>query len=338
MHEDFVPDLVYMLPLIMPAMSFLEELEKRYKHIPEHVKDSDDEDDDEPETKPVEAPSVMDVLRTWVLEDGHHELTSDPELYKRFKKFCDKGVSKEHASAAKELRKKIDVMLKEAKKPAKSDNVQLDAPAAILPKTFKDITLLDLDALEVARQMTLMEEALFRVIRPREFHKQAWNKAGRELNAPYLNKLTLHANKMINWVTTEILKVPETADRAQLISRFIKIAVALRGLNNYNGVMEILSSLHSSAISRLKLSWNEVSKKDKDSFEEITTLMSNMGNFKQYRELYASISDDEPCLPFLRTWNSPNCPLCSRSGSLTSRIPFTSRVFDRLHILGRCWI
>lgn len=156
--------------------------------------------------------------------------------------------------------------------------------------------------------MTLMEEALFRIIRPREFHKQAWNKAGRELNAPNLNKLTLHANKMINWVTTEILKVPEMEERAQLISKFIRIAVALKSLNNYNGVMEILSSLHSSAVSRLKLSWNEVSKKDKDSFDEITNLMSNMGNFKLYRELYASLPEEEPCLPFLRTPSPRSSP------------------------------
>lgn len=290
-----------MLPLVMAPTAFLDELAVRYKVIPEHVKDSDDEDDDPPETKPAESGSVMEVLRTWVLEDGHHELTSDPDLYKQFKRFCDKFVSKEHASSAKELRKRVDAMIKDAKKPAKSDNVQLDAPAALLPKTFKNITLLDLDPLEVARQMTLMEETIFRTIRPREFHKQAWNKAGRELNAPNLNKLTLHANKMINWVTTEILKVSETSDRAALISRFIRIAVALKSLNNYSGVMEILSSLHSSAVSRLKMSWNDVSKKDKDSFEELTTLMSNMGNFKSYRELYASLPDEEPCLPFLRT-------------------------------------
>jgi son of sevenless-like protein len=191
----------------------------------------------------------------WALGDGIYELRADADLYKQFKNFCDKVFVKTHVKEGKEMRKQVDKKIKSLKKPEKIENVRPDAPTPILPKTFKDLTILTLDPIEVARQMTIMEEALFRGIRPREFIKQAWNKAGKELNAPGITKFTNHINKMINWVTTEILKVPEAQDRANVITKFIKIAKELRELLNFNGVMEILSSLHSGAVSRLKQSW-----------------------------------------------------------------------------------
>ncbi len=42
-------------------------------------------------------------------------------------------------------------------------------------------------------------------------------------------------------------------ERAASINRFIEIGMALNALNNFNGAIEILSALHSSAISRLKV-------------------------------------------------------------------------------------
>jgi len=65
--------------------------------------------------------------------------------------------------------------------------------------------------------------------------------------------------------------------------------------------MEILSSLHGSAVSRLRASWTEVSPKVKETFDELSATMSNIGNFKNYRDLYAALDDNDPCIPFIRT-------------------------------------
>ncbi len=55
-----------------------------------------------------------------------------------------------------------------------------------------------------------------------------------------------------------IRSVVETAnfsERVDLISLFIDVLRELQSLNNFNGMMEIISALDSSAVRRLKLTW-----------------------------------------------------------------------------------
>ena len=53
--------------------------------------------------------------------------------------------------------------------PIKTTNtVPLAPPAPILPKSTKKLKLLDIDPLELGRQLTLMEAALYKKIRPME--------------------------------------------------------------------------------------------------------------------------------------------------------------------------
>lgn len=44
----------------------------------------------------------------------------------------------------------------------------MPAPAPIVPKTSKKLKLLDIDPLELARQLTVMEAQLYKKIRPME--------------------------------------------------------------------------------------------------------------------------------------------------------------------------
>jgi len=113
--------------------------------------------------------------------------------------------------------------LQKAKKPLKQEYLA-DAPPPIIPKGQKITSLADLDPVEIASQMTLMEEKLFLAIRPKEFYHQAWNKPNKEVEEPNITKLTNNFNKMINWVTTEIVKVQEVKERAEVISKFIRVA------------------------------------------------------------------------------------------------------------------
>lgn len=46
----------------------------------------------------------------------------------------------------------------------------------ILPKSLKKFSLFDLDPLEIARQLTLIESSMFEKIQPTELLKQEWSK------------------------------------------------------------------------------------------------------------------------------------------------------------------
>lgn len=49
-----------------------------------------------------------------------------------------------------------------------AQNIMTQPPAPILPKANKQIKLLDIDPLELARQLTIMDSKLFSKIRPME--------------------------------------------------------------------------------------------------------------------------------------------------------------------------
>jgi len=52
-----------------------------------------------------------------------------------------------------------------------------------------------------------------------------------------------HANRITSWITTEILKFPTVATRRDAIVLFIHAAQALEQLQNYNGIIQVHSSL-----------------------------------------------------------------------------------------------
>jgi len=70
-------------------------------------------------------------------------------------------------------------------------------------------------------------------------------------------------------------------------------------LNNFNGLMSILTALHGSALSRLKLAWAEVPDKDKSLFENLTEQVSLLGHYKNYREKLKNVPQGTPCIPLI---------------------------------------
>jgi hypothetical protein len=61
--------------------------------------------------------------------------------------------------------------------------------------------------------------------------------------------------------------------------------------------MEVLSSLHSTSVSRLRYSWELVSPKLMEEFERLGTLMSSKNNYKNYRATLQEIQ--APYVPFI---------------------------------------
>eukprot|EP01117_Protostelium_nocturnum_P002759 TRINITY_DN1367_c0_g1_i2.p1 TRINITY_DN1367_c0_g1~~TRINITY_DN1367_c0_g1_i2.p1 ORF type:complete len:1509 (+),score=632.54 TRINITY_DN1367_c0_g1_i2:215-4741(+) len=159
--------------------------------------------------------------------------------------------------------------------------------------SFNDIN----DALLIAQQLTLIEYQILKFTRSQEFLKQAWNKSEKNTKAPHVLRYIYWFNRVSLIVATDILKCPTPEERSVVIGKWINVGVKLSELHNYSAVMEVISALHSAAVSRLQQSWAFLPSDLMDSFSSLTTLMSPNENFKQYRA--ACKRARTTCIPYL---------------------------------------
>jgi hypothetical protein len=99
-----------------------------------------------------------------------------------------------------------------------------DLPPPYLPKSLKRFTLFDIDPLETARQLTLLEMALFMNIKPIELMKQAWSKKNTNSVAVNVRAMIAMSTKITGWVICTILQAVELKRRATTLKYFIKVA------------------------------------------------------------------------------------------------------------------
>ncbi|KAI8924487.1 ras guanine nucleotide exchange factor domain-containing protein [Entophlyctis helioformis] len=173
-----------------------------------------------------------------------------------------------------------------------------DFPSPILPKNIRRFRFLDLDPLELARQLTLLESELFASIQPSEFLSKAWSaEKGRPSTFVHVNALISLSNNISSWVAATILGEPDLRKRAKTMSQFITIAEKCSMLNNYNGLVSILGSLDSAHIHRLKKTWEQVPGRQLAIYDQLRDIMSPTRNFSNYRTALRSVNP--PCVPFL---------------------------------------
>ncbi|KAG4304720.1 hypothetical protein PORY_001773 [Pneumocystis oryctolagi] len=176
-------------------------------------------------------------------------------------------------------------------------NIGLNTPTPILPKNLKKFKLLDLDPLEVARQLTLIESRIYNKIKPIECLDKAWSKNLTNDTAENIKSMIIKSNQITGWVTHSILSQSEIKKRVDIMKHFINIADRCRSLNNFSTVTSIISGINSAPIHRLKRTWELVSKKTINIFDSLNKIMDSAKNFSEYRELLHVINP--PCVPFL---------------------------------------
>ena len=171
-------------------------------------------------------------------------------------------------------------------------------PIPIIPRSLPaEPILLDFDALEIARQLTLIESQLYRAIKPWECLGQAWAKKDKEKRAPRVLAMINRFNAVSNWFGSIILQTPDIKDRVTIFKHIIEIAHHCLGLNNFNGVMEVISGLQASSVYRLKQTRSQIGTKHAKMLEECETVMCRDQNFKNFRAKLHSA--DPPSIPYL---------------------------------------
>ncbi|KAJ1441122.1 ras guanine nucleotide exchange factor domain-containing protein, partial [Ochromonadaceae sp. CCMP2298] len=156
--------------------------------------------------------------------------------------------------------------------------------------------LLFMDPLELARQWTLLDHALFCAIplqslqlgvgegellyaKPRHQQLQQGGSGMFQGVRGFIDRF----NGLSSWVSHTVLNKPTPGGRAEVISYFIKVASHMGGLCNFNGVMAILTGLQQGCVARLSQSWVLVTAGEKLKLTTLQTLLSGSKNYSTYR-------------------------------------------------------
>jgi hypothetical protein len=158
-------------------------------------------------------------------------------------------------------------------------------------------SVLDLHPQEIARQLCLVEHRLWAAIRPHELVSGSWSKPNKEDLCPNVLAMVKASTDMTNYVAADILSYSDLRQRVAVLSQWIMVAQHSRDCNNYNAVMEILAALSSSAVHRLRTTWELLPSETWEAHDALRALTDSEGNWPCYRETIRAATP--PCVPYL---------------------------------------
>lgn len=189
---------------------------------------------------------------------------------------------------------------------------------AQLRSTPSSINIADIDVVELARQLTIMESRVYCAIKAEELLGMEFSKKGSNV-AVNVRAMSTLSTRLTGWVSETILGEQDTKRRTGLLKYFIKLCdVSCPGedlgfrieltcasslwqrclaLNNYNTLFALLAALNSSTISRLKKTWDGLPPKYRSLLESLRKATEHSRNYAEYRQKIRSAVP--PCLPFV---------------------------------------
>uniref|UniRef100_A0A8C5PJ88 SOS Ras/Rac guanine nucleotide exchange factor 1 n=1 Tax=Leptobrachium leishanense TaxID=445787 RepID=A0A8C5PJ88_9ANUR len=226
---------------------------------------------------------VLNVCRHWV-EHHFYDFERDPDLLLRLEEFIGtvrgKAMKKWVESITKIIQRK-----KQAQANGPSHNITFESlPPAIewhisRHSQIETFDLLTLHPIEIARQLTLLESELYRY--------------GSRSKITIYHSLHLYSGlpHPSHWCIVETENLEE---RVVVVSRIIEILQVFQELNNFNGVLEVVSAMNSSPIYRLDNTFEQVPSRQRKILEEAHELSED--HQKKYLAKLRSINP--PCVPF----------------------------------------
>ncbi|KAI0345715.1 ras GEF [Trametopsis cervina] len=242
---------------------------------------------------------VLNTFRTMINDEDILE-KDDMYILDKIREFCTRAESTTSVAAAKQLVVLIDRVQRSGEGPMKTSNTSpIAPPPPILPKTSKKLKLLDIDPMELARQLTLMEAVLYKKIRPIEcLQRSREQRVGK--NTDNIASIIQLSNRIANWVAESVLSREDSRKRAAVVKHFISVAERCRNLQNFSTMVAITSGLNTPPIRRLKRTWEQVNQRFMSQLHSCESTIDSNKNFNNYRSLLARIAP--PCVPFIGTY------------------------------------
>ena len=184
----------------------------------------------------------------------------------------------------------------------------LEPRETIIPKNANKIfDIFKWDPIEIARQITLFTQYLYRNIGCQELLLGGWTKKDKMEKSPNITKLILRYNKISKWIMEEILSYDCSSDRAKVIEIFLSVAMELKNMNNFNDCFAVITTFNHLSIKRLKRTWSKVSSDAKSIQTELSNVCSILKNFEkikneflEYKKKVLDINEiKEGCIPYL---------------------------------------
>ncbi|SCZ89388.1 BZ3500_MvSof-1268-A1-R1_Chr9g10391 [Microbotryum saponariae] len=242
--------------------------------------------------KPIRA-RVANLIKSWVREYMDYD-EKDPDLLRRIATFA--SVTMSDPVQSPQIIKVVDERLSgQAPRPMGS-LAPGPLPPSIIPRSFRKLRFLDIDPLELARQLTIMDSRLFAKITTQECLGKAWPKEFGS-DAPNISAMIDMSNAVTRWVTETILLQEDLKKRASIVKHFILVAERCFTLNNFSTLIHIIAGLNSTPIHRLRRTWEQVSQKSIYQLGVMNNVMRPDKNYKEYREQLRQVAP--PCVPFL---------------------------------------
>ncbi|XP_061087233.1 LOW QUALITY PROTEIN: son of sevenless homolog 1-like [Conger conger] len=241
---------------------------------------------------------VLNVCRHWV-EHHFYDFERDAELLRRLEEFIGMVRGKAMRKWVESITK-IILRKKQVQANGPSHNITFGNPPPSIewhiskPGQTEQFDLMTLHPIEIARQLTLLESDFYRAVQPSELVGSVWTKEDKELNSPNLLRMIRHTTNLTLWFEKCIVEAENLEERAAVVARIIEILQVFQELNNFNGVLEVVSAMNSSPVYRLDHTFEQIPSRQRKILEEAHELSED--HYKKYLAKLRSINP--PCVPF----------------------------------------
>ncbi|XP_065184257.1 son of sevenless homolog 1-like [Sycon ciliatum] len=235
---------------------------------------------------------IMNVLRHWV---EHHLYDFDADMSATLREFLKELHGKQRMRKWSES---VERLLERGGMSVQQPHVFDVDPAPLeyhIAREPGDLNIYTTHPIEIARQLTLIESEMYRAVRPSELVGSKWTSEDKETLSPNVLRFIRHSTNITSWVNCTIVESENLEERRVAAQRFIDIMATLMELNNFNGMIEILSALNSSAVHRLDHTFMELPRRLEQAKASANELAAN--HMKKYKEKLKAINP--PCVPFM---------------------------------------
>lgn len=272
---------------------------------------------------------VCHVLLYWIQNHFEEDFADNEFLILRFRDFITKKVMFDFEQMGVQILDSLKRQLSETFEKSRVPN-NAEKPKSLLNTTrfgadpianllTDNRAFLDIDPLEIARQLTIIEHDLYSKFQSYECLDQIWESYHRKEKASYkqaapittkrhvpgspssdISQMIRHTNEFTFWVATCIVNNPTIKGRVNALKYFVTMAQHCRELNNLTGVTTIVAGLSMGPVSRLHKTWKSFESKAPKLMElckELQDLVSPKFQYANYRKILKEMTI--PAIPFL---------------------------------------
>jgi hypothetical protein len=154
----------------------------------------------------------------------------------------------------------------------------------------------EVEPLEVARQLALLDRQMFVEIEPTLIRMAHLDDV-----APNVSKYIAHFNRISFWVASEVVRPSDLAVRIRRLRLMLQMCEHLERLRDYNALFAAIAGLHNASLNRLKHTWAGVGPEthERSALEQLLELTKPNQNYVNYRkQLQMDTRGQLPCIPY----------------------------------------